>query len=182
MLCEKCKKNNATFFFEENINGKKRSFALCNECADEMKKSGEIKTGESLFDSPFYTDPFASVKDSLFGTLFGAAQSPYALSSKKSCPSCGFTFEDFRRTGKAGCPDCYKAFSEELEGSIRQIHGSAVHEGRAPAASKKKHEKENMLKSLKKELKNAISNEEFEMAAELRDKIKELEADKGGED
>ena len=51
MLCEKCKKNNASFFFEENINGKKRSLALCSECAEEMKKNGELNVGEMAIHS-----------------------------------------------------------------------------------------------------------------------------------
>ena len=33
MLCEKCKKRTATVFYNENINGKTRSYSLCAECA-----------------------------------------------------------------------------------------------------------------------------------------------------
>ena len=42
MLCEKCKKNKATVFYEENINGKKRSYSLCEDCAAELQKSGDV--------------------------------------------------------------------------------------------------------------------------------------------
>lgn len=175
MLCEKCKKNNATFFFEENINGKKRSYALCQGCADELKKSGEIADTGSLFDSFGFSSPLSNLHDSLFGSLFAPGTQINHLGAKKTCPSCGSTLDDFRRLGKAGCGECYKTFSEELEGTIRSIHGNAKHSGRAPASAKQKHAKENELKSLKKELKAAIDNEEFEQAAILRDKIKSLE-------
>lgn len=43
MLCEKCKKNEASVFYRENINGKERKYSLCPECAAELEKNGEIK-------------------------------------------------------------------------------------------------------------------------------------------
>ncbi|MEE0969758.1 MAG: UvrB/UvrC motif-containing protein [Clostridia bacterium] len=179
MLCEKCKKNNATFFFEENINGKKRSFSLCSECAEELKKSGEISAPSSFLD-PF-SSPFYSLHDNLFGSLFGTASKNPMLSQKKTCPGCGSTFNDFRANGKAGCAECYSTFSDELDGTIRQIHGAASHSGRTPGKEKEKHAKENELKNLKKELKACIEREEFEKAVGLRDRIKELESGKGGD-
>lgn len=175
MLCEKCKKNKATVFYEENINGKKRSYSLCEDCAAELQKSGELPTSDSLFDNMnmSFTSPFAALHDSLFGSLFGLPES--VSRDEKRCPSCGSTFEDFSRRGKAGCPDCYKTFAEELEPTVRSIHGNAKHEGRAPLRLRAKHEKESELKTLKKELKEAIDGENFEKAAELRDKIKNIE-------
>lgn len=175
MLCEKCKKNNATLFYEENINGKKRSYALCKDCADELQSRGELPKPDALFDTFGFASPFTALHDSLFGSLFGIPEHTMQLSEEKKCPSCGATLDDFRRRGKAGCPDCYRTFSEELEPTIRSIHGNAKHSGRAPVRFKAKHEEENQLKSLKKELKEAISNENFEKAAELRDKIKGIE-------
>lgn len=172
MLCEKCKKNDATFFFEENINGKKRSFALCPECAEQMKKSGELQSGESLFDSLGFS---SALHDSLFGSLFSYPEKTKQIGTAKTCPGCGFTLNDFRSQGKAGCSECYRTFSAELEPTIRSIHGNAKHIGRAPAKARAKFKKENELKTLKAELKAAIENEEFEKAAKLRDKIKGIE-------
>lgn len=168
MLCEKCKNKNAVFFYEENLNGKKKSLSLCKECAEELQGSGEI-SGTSAF--PYTFSPF---EDSIFGGLFGGLANKYVGETKK-CKSCGYTVEDFRKSGKAGCADCYKTFSRELEGTIRSIHGGAKHSGRAPARSEEKHKKETQLKDLKAELKAAIANEEFEKAANLRDSIREME-------
>ena len=39
MLCEKCKKNEASVFYRENINGKERKYSLCPECAAELEKN-----------------------------------------------------------------------------------------------------------------------------------------------
>jgi len=37
MICDKCKKNTAQVYYTENINGKETKYALCHECAAEMK-------------------------------------------------------------------------------------------------------------------------------------------------
>ena len=168
MLCEKCKKNNATFFFEEIINGRKSSLSLCPACAAELKKSGELKDTDELFNT------FSPFDDSIFGGLFSSFGQKQ-LSSVKSCPSCGSTLNDFKKTGKAGCADCYTTFSAELEATIRSIHGSATHSGKVPTKEKEKNQKANELKELRNELKIAIEKEEFEKAASLRDKIREME-------
>lgn len=177
MLCEKCKENNASVFYEENINGKKRSYALCHSCAKELEKSGELP-GENAFDSFGFSSPISALHDSLFGSLFSSGEQSMHLNAPKSCSACGSTLRDLRKNGKAGCGECYKTFSSELEPTIRSIHGNAKHTGRVPSAFREKHTKENEMKALRQELKDAISKEEFEMAATLRDKIKELENDK----
>ena len=41
MICESCKKNEATVFYEESINGTKRSYSLCAACAAAKEKDGE---------------------------------------------------------------------------------------------------------------------------------------------
>ena len=173
MLCEKCKKKDASFFYNENINGQKRSFALCDDCAREMKKSGELAAADSVFDSAML--PFSSVADGFFGNLFGLGAPLDIKESKKLCPHCGASFDDFRKHGKAGCSKCYGTFADELRGTLRSIHGSAKHTGKAPLKAKEKMSRENRLKALKDELRNAIQNEEFEKAAKLRDSIREIE-------
>lgn len=175
MMCEKCKKNKATVFYEENINGKKRSYSLCEDCAAELQKSGELPQTEDIFDSFSFASPFAALHDSLFGSLFALPSDARQRTDEKRCPSCGSTLEDFSRRGKAGCPDCYKTFSEELDPTIRSIHGNAKHSGRAPLRLRAKREKDDELKKLKKALKDAIAEERFEEAAELRDRIRNME-------
>ena len=166
MVCERCKKNTATVFSEESFNGESRSYSLCSECASELKKSGEIS---GIF--PF--SGLGGIHDQLFGGLFGIAE-PTAK-QRKACPMCASTFSDFQKNGKTGCPQCYKTFGEELKNTIRSIHGNVKHVGRSPRKFRKNREKENELKDLKKQLKTAISNEDFENAALLRDRIRAME-------
>ncbi len=163
MLCEKCKKNQATVFYQENINGNQRSYALCNECAS-TAETGYSSYGD-LFSVP-------SLGNQLFGGLFGHT----APQKGKTCPACGATFSDFRTNGKVGCPECYAAFSEELGATIRSIHGNVNHVGRAPARFRKNREKQDRLVDLKTQLKSAIEQENFELAATLRDEIRTLES------
>lgn len=169
MLCERCKKNTATVFYEESFNGESRSYSLCSECASELKKSGELS-------GLFGFSALGGMHDQLFGGLFGISEP--TTKARKVCPLCASTFSDFRANGKTGCPECYSVFSEELKGTIRSIHGNVKHIGRSPLKFRKGREKENELKALKKQLREAISNEDFENAAILRDKIRAMENEK----
>ena len=51
MLCEKCKKRTATVFYNENINGKTKSYSLCAECAAKMREAGELQDVTSMIGS-----------------------------------------------------------------------------------------------------------------------------------
>ncbi len=171
MLCQKCKKNEANVFLSESINGKEKTYALCSECARELKEKGEIN-------SPITSGFFETDIDvgNLFSSLFGS-HSPLATAAKsKRCPICGSTFANFVKLGRAGCPGCYSEFSDEIADTVSRIHGNTVHKGRAPRAFKKKFDRAKLLTDLKNQLSSAIASEEFERAAELRDKIREIEA------
>lgn len=172
MLCNNCKKKEATCFIEKNINGKVTKYALCSDCA---KKSGE-----------FEFKPFSGMN--FLGGLFGFPEISRELirGDEKKCTLCGSTFDEIVNAGKVGCAECYKVFAEELSPTIRRIHGSRFHIGRKPGAIVSEHapDKESgkvedtgkaELKKLKKELGESIKCEDFEKAAELRDRIREIE-------
>ncbi len=175
MKCERCNKNEATFFYEENINGEKKNYSLCARCAEEMQNSGELKTLSSPFEELGFASPFAAMGDTLLGSLFYPAEAAKIGSGAKKCTRCGSTLRDFRERGKAGCPDCYVTFSAELEPTVRSMHGSASHTGRAPSKWKKKRDHAGRLKELRSALNEAIRKEEFEEAARLRDEIKAVQ-------
>jgi len=180
MLCEKCKKNEATYHYRENVNGAEKAFHLCSECAKEMEKSGEIKGfgKDSVFDGFFAADPVSNVFASLFAPAGTRGQSAPRISEKAKCSLCGASFEELAKEGKAGCPKCYEVFAAELEESIRRIHGRSSHTGRAPAKFREINDAKQKLLRLETELKEAIKNENYEHAAELRDEIRTLRAAK----
>lgn len=165
MLCEACKKNEATVFYEESVNGSKRSYSLCAACAAAKEKEGEISLGHGLFSFPYH--------DELFGSLFGLSAA--SAQKEKTCPACGASARDLQKHGRVGCPQCYGAFKEELAGTVRSIHGNTKHVGRAPSRFREGLEKQNRLETLRKQMKDAVAAEDFERAASLRDEIRTIE-------
>ncbi len=187
MLCEKCKKNEATFYYHENVNGEVKEYSLCRECADELEKKGEFKKfgtfgsgfASNGFESLFAHDPFGDAFehiDNLFGSLFAPAKTRQlaANTDTKKCPLCGMTLSDFAKEGKAGCPMCYETFDSELEPTIGRIHGRTSHTGRSPVKFREKTELKHKIHALEAEQKEAIKNENYERAAEIRDELKNL--------
>lgn len=86
------------------------------------------------------------------------------------------SFEDFRKTGKLGCTNCYKLFKENLAPILRRLHGNAEHTGKVPAKISGCIKNSNEIEKLKNELTDAIDREEYEKAAQLRDRIRGLES------
>ena len=163
MLCEICKKNVATTHIRSVINGVVKESHLCAECA--------AKQGVDTF-----TDNGLS---GMLSSMFGDVMSLGSPSGGARCKCCGSTFSDIAETGKAGCPECYKTFYEEFLPYIKRVHGSVKHVGKIPGGSAEATAKEkggNTLSDLKAELAKLVSEEKFEQAAQVRDKIREMEA------
>ncbi len=179
MICERCNKKKATVFYNENINGKVRQFNLCADCAKAMKDAGELEDLSSAFTA--FPSPFAALEENFFHDFFALPFHGTGLASPtepKKCPMCGSTFSDIATTGKVGCAKCYETFADELENSIRAANGSGSHLGRIAKGHRAKKEKASRIAALKKQLKEAVNDENFEEAASLRDQIRALEDQK----
>ncbi len=166
MLCEKCHKNTATTHIRSVINGVVIEKNLCGYCA---AMSGYSK---------FVNNGFASMLTSLFGDELATG----AIKEIR-CECCNTSFTDIAESGKMGCSQCYKTFENKLVPYLKRVHGTTEHIGKRPVGVKGElvavAQTEN-VDTLRAALLDAIKAEEFEKAAELRDKIKEME--KGGED
>lgn len=169
MLCQKCKAKEANTHVKSVVNGEYEEYMLCSDCAKEMG----------------YTNLWSDVNsdfNSILGSFFSNALP--ARSETTRCPMCGSTYHDIAKSGQVGCANCYDLFLSELMPSIRRIHGNTTHCGKKPLISKKenkttiKSEKSNAIDDLKQQLNDAVSEQNFELAAELRDKIKEMEESK----
>ncbi len=172
MLCEKCKKRTATVFYNENINGQARSYSLCGECAAKLREKGDLQDVTSMIDS--FADPFSVLHNDLFGGLFGIPVLKNAPAEKK-CPNCASTYSEIAEHGKVGCPSCYETFRAELAGLIGSVHGTTTHTGNVPSRHRAKKARDEELKRLRSELQNAVTKENYEQAAALRDEIRRLE-------
>ena len=84
-------------------------------------------------------------------------------------------YSTFRETGRLGCADCYEAFGAKLKPLLRRIHGSTRHVGKLPAHDGAVVTPQRQVQRLHDELQRAGEREEFERAAEIRDRIKTLE-------
>ena len=163
MLCQKCKKNPATINLTQIIDNEKITLQICKECAAEIG-----------FHSPLDSMPFP-----LAELLSGMVQQKFPHKPNENlpsitCPKCGLTFEAFSRQGRFGCGQCYTAFRPRLETIMRKLHGSSLHKGKLPAADESEAHSIREEERLDSELKKAIEAEDFERAADLRDKLHEL--------
>ena len=92
-----------------------------------------------------------------------------------ACPACGATLEDFRTTGRLGCPTCWQAFAGPLRDLVRRIHGATRHRGEqyVPPGDEPRAPDE-QARDLRARLDEAVAAENFELAAELRDRLRAL--------
>ncbi len=103
--------------------------------------------------------------------------------SRKACPGCGMTFARFRQTGALGCPDCYEAFDEHLTPLIeRAQNGATHHRGKTPNRAGASVDRQLMITQLVRELDQAVGAEQYERAAQLRDRLQELNPGVAGPD
>lgn len=66
MKCERCGRNEATFYYQSNINGRVTQVHLCPECAAELGYADRLSQSFRPFRRSFF-DPFSLLED--FGML-----------------------------------------------------------------------------------------------------------------
>ncbi|MCA9128346.1 MAG: UvrB/UvrC motif-containing protein [Planctomycetales bacterium] len=94
---------------------------------------------------------------------------------KKTCPVCGITFAEFRQEGRLGCGYDYVCFEEDLTPLLLNIHGAKTHRGKRPRRASGSPARQHRIIQMRREMQDAISNEDYERAGELRDQIRDLE-------
>lgn len=164
MMCDECQERQATVMVTRIINGKKSEAHLCQECA---QKHGDLG---------FLSEPNFTFHNILAGLFEPEVVHPGTVQvrSRVRCENCGLSFNDFRRLGQLGCSQCYTQFEALLDPLLKRIHGSDRHTGKTPVrggAALLRRE----LEDVRRQLREAINIEAYEKAAELRDRIKELE-------
>lgn len=159
MVCRNCGKKQATTHVKKIINGVAQEYYLCNDCALEL--------GFSDF------NPFMA--SDLWGSLFSSTAATQNVI--KRCDKCHSSFEEIAKSGKLGCPECYTCFYDELLPSLRKMHSKTQHIGSVPQYTLQDDGKD--TDKLKQQLKTAVEQENYEEAARLRDKIKEIESGGG---
>lgn len=172
MLCEKCGRRKSVLFYRENIDGKVNTFNLCAECADSMKRSGELEDFSAALTGLGY--PLLATEDTVLREIPALTASPDAP-QERICPRCGASLSDISASAGAGCADCYATFARELEPLLNTHEGRLSHTGAVPAGYRARRERARQAVTLRTELSIAVKEERFEDAAALRDQIRKLE-------
>lgn len=155
MLCECCQEQDATIHVTQVVNGESREVHLCEACAEEHG----LNVQNAM-----------SVPELLFGLTQARGDK---ASPAKACPQCHLRQTDYKKRGRLGCPGCYEAFAEELAPMLASMHHALEHKGKvpqqhrtaAPAVTREE---------LLRQMETALKAEDYEAAARLRDRLKEL--------
>jgi protein arginine kinase activator len=156
MQCCICKEKPATVHLTQIVGDKMQKLDMCEDCA---KAKG-------------INDPTSFAMADLMLGLGASQEVEQAVGVELKCPRCGFSQADFKKSGRLGCPECYRTFAEGLAGLLKTMHKGTRHIGKAPESLRKSRESADRLKTLQKKLAKAIETEDFELAAQLRDQIK----------
>lgn len=168
MICQQCMERPAKVQISQTINNQKTVMYLCEECASARK--------DLALNLPFNV---GNMLAGILGNFHGIAQIP-VQDKIEVCSQCGMVFDEFIKTGKFGCANCYETFRLKLVPIFRRIHGSTKHTGKASSGISEQRKTVNEITELRALLEEMIKNEKYEKAAEIRDKIKELELQKKG--
>ncbi|MCX7713246.1 MAG: UvrB/UvrC motif-containing protein [Chthoniobacterales bacterium] len=155
LQCDCCQKANASVFFTQIVDGKIKKLNLCKECA--------VTLG---FDETTSYDLAENVQ--------GQSSSFSGLNSPFTCPICGFTQTDFKKTGRLGCSNCYTVFESHLLPMLQNMHKGTHHKGKIPARHRLRISRLQELNQLRADLEKAVKEEEYEKAAGIRDRIRSL--------
>lgn len=179
MICDNCNERPASVVVTQSKNGKTEERHLCDVCAAHFQPFQGDFGGDPLGIQQFLQNWFAGP-----GAFQKTAQPQ--VSNGPECPNCGLTFRRFIERGKFGCAECYNAFRKELPEVFNKVQaGHTRHEGKVPASYSGRIAAERKIKDLRRQMKEAINQEEFEQAAKLRDEVRELERgleEGGGQD
>ena len=146
MRCDRCGKNEATFYYKSNINGKVTQVHLCHQCAEELG----------------YTDSFRSA--GMTGGLFGGFFSrPFGLLEP--------FFSGLGSRMLTEFPEPVDVLGQARESTPAQEDtGDLLPRDEQDALTRQR--KRNALQT---QLNLAVQEERFEEAAKLRDELKALE-------
>ncbi|MBT6643986.1 MAG: DNA helicase UvrBC [Planctomycetaceae bacterium] len=168
MQCQQCDKQ-AMFHITELETGDVRELHLCEDHARVYLNQAEADSQEHESDDT--------------GAAAGQTAKELSEIDQRVCEMCGITFFEFRNQGRLGCPHDYVQFEEELEPLIANIHGEVKHTGCRPKRDSSVEDQSVLPESteqltsvigMRKEIREAVENEDYEVAGTLRDDIKKI--------
>lgn len=170
MKCDNCGDPDATVHQIHVADNQIEHVQLCESCAEEDQSVPESSSAQSV------------------GEFFSDLQDQDSEETKDECPKCGLTLRELKKTNKVGCSNCYSVFRDQFESIVHRIHGADQHLGEEPETADSsefdpsdggstglgKVSREQKLQLLEKRLQKRVDEEDYEAAADLRDRIQEL--------
>ena len=155
MNCQHCHKKAILHITEVVTDDEYEELHLCDDCAQKY-----------LYDGPSTTTPTGEAAED--------SEEAKAI-NEKTCEVCGLKFAEFRNSGRLGCPHDFEAFEDEISPLLESIHGARSHSGKAPKRMPEARQAQQQLTQLRKKLQTAVVREDYEEAAKIRDRIRDLE-------
>jgi len=156
-VCDACGRRRATVHLTDLVDGRAVERHLCKQCYEETE-------GASL--------PPAEV----LAQFLSAVAPELKEMSGRQCPVCGINYLEFRKSPRLrlGCPQDYEVFGAALEQIIDSVQGATSHCGKVPPGMGSESAQRHRILSLQKRQQKAVEREDYELAAELRDRIRQL--------
>lgn len=158
MLCDECKQNPARVHFTKMIDGTLSQVHLCEKCVQRMGYAGmfaALTTGNIM-------GPMMQMQQEQPGDII-------------VCDSCKRALGEIQQSGLLGCAKCYTTFAPQIETAIKQVQGRSEHLGKAPEGFRLQRDQKMEIEQNRKALSEAIAAENYELAADLRDRIRAME-------
>lgn len=151
MKCEICHNAEAKTAIHKEVDGKMKELYVCLDCAHAASESkpkddtpiAEISFGngaKGVLNFEGITPPKEVVEDIFKHLLQPAMEASQEILANPTlfrekgapCPKCGMLPDDYKRIGRLGCDQCYKAFARQLGPVIRDMHPGVSHVGKVP--------------------------------------------------
>ncbi|MGB0991231.1 MAG: UvrB/UvrC motif-containing protein [Akkermansiaceae bacterium] len=181
MKCDYCDRK-ATVYFSQIVGETTKKQCLCDECAVErgVTDPGGFMLGE--FNPQSSEDAQETSTPSEAPSFFmgqedkeqGGEQPARPSGSGRpegSCPTCGFAFDDLKKTGRLGCAGCYQFFREEVKANLSGMHKGLSHKGQVPEGMMEAFQRQQAIDTIRQDMDLAIAQEDYEKAAALRDEL-----------
>ena len=172
IMCDECGIRPANIHLTTIVDGEKKDVNLCAEC---LARKKELKID------------FSALAGTI-GQMLTSGVPPVRKSAPDAepipdltCEGCGTSYEAFLKTGSVGCAQCYEVFRQPLSAWLVKRAGSDRHAGRHAGGMNESIEKKMRISALRRRQKQAIAEEDYEAAAELRDQIRALNGEEEAE-
>ena len=160
MICEVCREKNAEIVFKTVTGNQVATKAMCMSCAHNMQQD-MIKMFIALgFRKDQIDQTEVETQDKI----------PTVL-----CVNCGRPYDQLSEQTMAGCAVCYEAMREDLKARMAVVEPAGMPEAGKDTTGKQDNSVEDEVRDLRYRLMEAVTREEFEEAAALRDRIALIE-------